>query len=119
MSARQVLLLVRKDLRRRLRSPLSTILVLVFPLVLASILAMAFGAGETKVPKVRLLIDDRDGGLVGNLVAQAFARPEVAQYFEVEKAGPDALQKLEEEDFAALLRLPAGLTEGVLDGRAV
>ena len=116
MSARQVLLLVRKDLRRRLRSPLSTILVLVFPLVLAGILAMAFGAGGTEAPKIRLLIDDQDGGLVGNLVAQAFARPEAAQYFEVKKAGPDALEKLEEEDFAALLRLPPGLTEGVLDG---
>lgn len=119
MSARQVLLLVRKDLRRRLRSPLSTILVLVFPLVLAGILAMAFGAGETKAPKVRLLIDDRDGGLVGALVAQAFARPEAAQYFEVEKAGPDALQRLEKGELSALLRLPRGLTDGVLEGRAV
>ncbi|MFL6289788.1 MAG: ABC transporter permease, partial [Thermoanaerobaculia bacterium] len=119
MSARQVLLLVRKDLRRRLRSPLSTILVLVFPLVLAGILAMAFGAGETKAPKVRLLIDDRDGGLVGSLVAQAFARPEAAQYFEVEKAGSDALERLEKGEFSALLRLPPGLTDGVLEGRAV
>jgi ABC-2 type transport system permease protein len=118
LSARQVLLLVRKDLRRRLRSPLSTILVLVFPLVLAGILAMAFGAGETRAPKVRLLIDDRDGGLVGSLVAQAFARPEAAEYFEVEKAGPDALERLEKEGFAALLRLPAGLTDAVLEGRA-
>lgn len=119
MSARQVLLLVRKDLRRRLRSPLSTILVLVFPLVLAGILAMAFGAGETKAPKVRLLIDDRDGELVSSLVAQAFARPEAAQYFEVEKAGLDALERLEKGEFSALLRLPRGLTDGVLEGRAV
>ncbi len=119
MNARQALLLVRKDLRRRLRSPLSTILVLVFPLVLASILAMAFGAGETRAPKVRLLIDDQDGELVGSLVAQAFARPEAAQYFEVETAGPDALERLEKGEFSALLRLPKGLTDALLDGRAV
>ncbi len=119
MNGRQALLLVRKDLRRRLRSPLSTILVLVFPLVLAGILAMAFGAGETRAPKVRLLIDDQDGELVGSLVAQAFARPEAAQYFEVEKAGPDALERLEKGEFSALLRLPEGLTDALLDGRAV
>jgi ABC-2 type transport system permease protein len=119
LNARQALLLVRKDLRRRLRSPLSTILVLVFPLVLAGILAMAFGAGETKAPKVRLLIDDQDGELVGSLVAQAFARPEATEYFEVEKAGADALERLEKGEFSALLRLPRGLTDGVLDGRAV
>ncbi|MEA2562020.1 MAG: linearmycin/streptolysin transport system permease protein [Acidobacteriota bacterium] len=118
MNARQGFLLVRKDLRRRLRSPLSTILVLVFPLVLASILAMAFGAGETRAPKVRLLIDDQDGKLVGSLVAQAFARPEAAQYFEVEKAGPDALERLEKGEFSALLRLPEGLTDALLEGRA-
>jgi ABC-2 type transport system permease protein len=118
LNARQGFLLVRKDLRRRLRSPLSTILVLVFPLVLASILAMAFGAGETRAPKVRLLIDDQDGKLVGSLVAQAFARPEAAQYFEVEKAGPDALERLEKGEFSALLRLPEGLTDALLEGRA-
>lgn len=123
MSARQVLLLVRKDLRRRLRSPLSTILVLVFPLVLAGILAMAFGAGETEVPKVRLLLDDQDGGLAGMLVSQAFSSPQAAAYFEVQKvdegtAGDDALAKLEKEEFSALLRLPPGLTDAILDGRA-
>jgi len=119
LNARQVLLLVRKDLQRRLRSPLSTILVLVFPLVLAGILGMAFGAGETEVPKVRLLLDNQDGDFVGSLVAQAFARPESAQYFDVEKAGADALKRLEEGQFSALLHLPPDLTEGLLDGRAV
>lgn len=118
MSARQVLLLVRKDLQRRLRSPLSTLLVLVFPLVLAGILAMAFGAGETEAPKVRLLLDDRDGGLAGTLVSQAFSSPQAAPYFEVEKAGDDALERLEKDEFSALLRLPPGLTGAILDGRA-
>lgn len=119
MNGRQIVLLVRKDLLRRLRNPLSTILVLAFPLIFAGILALAFGTGGTKAPKVRLLIDDQDGGLVGTLVSQAFARPETAQYFEVEKAGPDALTKLEKGEFSALLRLPKNLTQGLLDGRAV
>jgi len=119
LNARQIVLLVRKDLLRRLRNPLSTILVLAFPLIFAGILTMAFGTGETKAPKVRLLIDNQDVGIAGTLISQAFARPEAAQYFEVEKAGPDALAKLEKEEFAALLRLPKDLTQALFDGRAV
>ncbi|HYN20295.1 MAG TPA: ABC transporter permease [Thermoanaerobaculia bacterium] len=115
---RQIFLLVRKDLQRRLRSPLSTLLVLSLPLLLGGILALAFGGGEAKAPKVRLLLDDQDGGLVGSLVAQAFASQQAAEFFEVEKAGEDALAKLEEEEFSALLRLPPGFTEAILDGRA-
>jgi ABC-2 type transport system permease protein len=118
MNTRQIFLLVHKDLQRRLRSPLSTLLVLSLPLLLGGILALAFGGGEAKAPKVRLLIDDQDGDLIGSLVSQAFARPESAEYFEVEKAGPDALQKLEKEEFSALLRIPKDFSEAILDGRA-
>jgi ABC-2 type transport system permease protein len=117
LNARQILLLVRKDLRRRLRSPLSTLVILAFPLILSGIMALAFGARDTKPPKVRLLLDDRDGGLAGTLISSAFSRPEAAPYFEVEKAGPDALERLEKDGFSAILRLPAGLTNALLDGR--
>ena len=119
MNGRQIVLLVRKDLLRRLRNPLSTILVLAFPLIFAGILTLAFGTGGTQTPKVRLLIDNQDGGLLGTLVSQAFTRPESAQYFEVEKAGPDALTRLEKGEFSALLRIPKNLTQAFLDGRAV
>jgi ABC-2 type transport system permease protein len=119
LNGRQIVLLVRKDLLRRLRNPLSTILVLAFPLIFAVILALAFGTGGTKAPKVRLLIDDRDGGLAGLLVSQAFTRSEAAQFYEVEKAGPDAMKRLEDGQFSALLRLPPGFTQGLLDGRPV
>jgi ABC-2 type transport system permease protein len=117
LNGRQVVLLVQKDLRRRVRSPLSTLVILAFPLVLSGIIALAFGARDTKPPKVRLLLDDQDGGMAGSLISSAFTRPEAAPYFEVEKAGSDALQRLEKDNFSAILRLPAGLTDALLDGR--
>jgi ABC-2 type transport system permease protein len=123
---RILLAMVGKDLRRRLRSPLPTILLLLFPLLFAGLIALTFGSG-TEVPKVRLLIDDRDGGLVGQLVTAAFERPETREYFEVKtlpgvpktgdagNAGDAAI--LEQEEATALLRLPVGLTGDVLAGR--
>jgi len=119
---RILLAMVAKDLRRRLRSPLPTILLLLFPLLFAGLIALTFGGGETKVPKVRLLIEDHDGGLVGQLVTAAFEREEVQKYFEI-KILPDAEKRtpaaalLEKEDATALLRLPAGLSNDVLAGR--
>jgi ABC-2 type transport system permease protein len=120
---RILLAMVGKDLRRRVRSPLATILLLLFPVIFAGLVAMTFGGAEPKVPKVRLLIEDRDGGLVAQLVTSAFQRNEAAQYFETEKVesvagrrGEDAAL-LEEKAAAALLRLPAGFSDDVLAGR--
>ncbi len=117
---RILLAMVGKDLRRRLRSPLPTILLLLFPLLFAGLIALTFGGG-TEVPKVRLLIDDRDGGLVGRLVTAAFSRGEAQTYFEV-KTLPGVppvgdAKLLENEEATALLRLPAGLSDDLFAGR--
>jgi ABC-2 type transport system permease protein len=123
---RLLLAMVGKDLRRRLRSPLPTLLLLAFPLIFAGLIALTFGGG-TKVPKVRLLIADDDDSLVGRLVTAAFSRGEAQEHFEVKvlpKSEPKAekvvggdLALLEREAAAALLRLPAGLSGDLLAGR--
>ena len=117
---RLLLAMVSKDLRRRARSPLPTLLLLAFPLIFAGLLALTFGGGGDKVPKVRLLIDDRDAGLVGQLVSAAFQQGDAQKYFEVKKvekgSGPPAAL-LEREDATALLRLPVGLSDDVFAGR--
>jgi ABC-2 type transport system permease protein len=124
---RILLAMVGKDLRRRARSPLPTILLLAFPLIFAGLIALTFGGRETKVPKVRLLLDDRDGGLVGRLVASAFQQGDAQKYFEVKAVqdiGQDsgtvtdsAAALIEREEATALLRLPAGLSDDVFAGR--
>jgi len=117
---RVLLSMVGKDLRRRVRSPLPTLILLLFPVIFAGLIAITFGGSETKVPKVRLLIEDRDGGLVAQLVTAAFQRNEAAKYFETEKVenvAGDGAALLEEKEATALLRLPAGFSDAVLAGR--
>jgi ABC-2 type transport system permease protein len=118
---RVLLAMVGKDLRRRARSPLPTILLILFPLIFSGLIALTFGGGETKVPKVHLLIEDRDGGLVGQLVTAAFQQGEAQKYFEVKKVENvtgDGGALLEKEEATALLRLPVGLSADLLAGRA-
>jgi ABC-2 type transport system permease protein len=117
---RVVASMVAKDLRRRLRAPAPALVMLVFPLFFAGLVALTFGAGEGKVPKVRLLLEDRDQGLAGRLLSAAFEQGEAQRYFEVqrvEKVAGDGGSLLEQRGAAALLRLPPGLTDDVLAGR--
>ena len=124
---RILLAMVGKDLRRRIRAPLATILLLLFPVIFSGLIAVTFGTGETKVPKVRLLLEDRDGGLVGQLVMSSFQQEQAQKYFEVKKVEPQDPKtppsaagdtaRLEEAEATALLRLPAGFSDDVLAGR--
>ena len=110
--------MVAKDLQRRRRAPLGVILILAFPLVFAGILALSFGsASEPKVPKVHLLIEDRDDGLVAKLVRSAFTAEQAEKYFEVEAVGAEGRQRMEDGEASALLRIPEGFSRDVLDGR--
>lgn len=110
--------MVIKDLRRQRRAPLAILLMLSFPLVFAGLLALSFGGGgDSSVPKVHLLIEDRDGGLAGNLVRSAFTADQAAEYFDIETVGEEGLERMEAGEASALLRLPENFTEDLLEGR--
>jgi len=115
---RTILSMVEKDLRRRWRNPLASLVLLAFPVIFAGILALTFGGGK-EVPKVRLLIADRDETFLSDLVVSAFARPESAQYFDSRKLekGEDGRALLEKEEATAVLEIPAGFSDALLAGR--
>jgi hypothetical protein len=78
--------LVAKDLKRKFRSPLGLIAVLSFPLLFAGLLALAFGRGDG-IPKVRMLVDNEDDGLIANGVASVFTSQQASTYFDA-RASP-------------------------------
>lgn len=117
---RTVARLVAKDLLRRIRSPLSILVTLAFPVLFAGMLALVFGGGGEAVPKVRLLVEDRDGGLLANALKSAFTSRQMGRFFEVRnvKAG-EGRGLIEAGDASALLVLPEGLTRDLIDGNPV
>ena len=111
--------LVAKDLKRKARSPLGFLAALAFPLVFAGLIALAFGRGDA-VPKVRMLVDNEDGGLLGNALASAFTSQQAAAYFDGKTVGAAEGRKLMEEGKAsAFLTIPPHFTNDVLDGKPV
>jgi ABC-2 type transport system permease protein len=109
--------MVRKDLRRRLRRPLGYLLMLSFPPIFAGMLALAFGTGEVRLPRVHLLVEDRDEGFLGDLLMSGMTSPEFAEHFEVESVGPEGMARMEAGEASALLILPETFTDDLLDGR--
>src|SRR5262249_55664215 len=108
--------LVTKDLKRKARSPLGFLAALAFPLVFAGMISLAFGRGNT-VPKVRMLVDNEDGGLLGNALASAFTSQQAAAYFDGKSVGAAEGRALMEAGKAsAFLTIPPHFTQDVLDG---
>jgi ABC-2 type transport system permease protein len=116
----RLLLLVSKDLKRKLRAPVGLAVLLAFPIVFAGMLALVFGSGGENVPKVRLLVENRDDGFLASALASAFTSKQMAEHFDVRtmgkgKGGP----AIEAGEGSALLVLPEHLTQDVLDGKPV
>ena len=111
--------LVAKDLKRKIRSPLGLIAALSFPLLFAGMIALAFGKGNS-IPKVRMLVDNEDNGLLANGVASMFTSQQAAKYFDgktVTAAEGHAL--MESGKASALLTIPKGFSKDVIDGKRV
>ena len=113
----RLLLLVVKDLKRKLREPVGLAVLLAFPLVFAGMLALVFGSGGDGTPKVRLVVENRDTGFVASGLTSAFTSQRMAEHFDVRTvAKGEGAAILEAGDASALLVLPERLTENVLDG---
>ena len=112
---RRVWLMAKKDLLRQLRSPLAMSMVLAFPIVFAGLLALAFGRGGG-MPKVHLLVEDRDESVLSGLLVGALGSEQMGQFFRVEEAGADGLARMENGEASALLRIPESFADDLLAG---
>jgi len=112
-------LMVRKDLLRQVRSPLGMSLVLAFPLVFSALLALTFGTGGDRVPRVRLLVENRDGEFLSSVLLSAFSSEQMGKFFDVSDVGEQGREMMEQGEASALLIIPAGFSRDLLDGTPV
>ncbi len=106
---------VRKDLLRRVRSPLAPVIMLLFPVVFSLLIGLAFGSHGEKIAPVKIAVVDEDGGFLSNLIRSSFTQNQAAGRFELVLA-PDSLAGLrlvEANKVSAMLRIPAGFSDSV------
>jgi len=110
-----------KDLRRRLADPVALAIWIGLPLLLAVLITLANGGGES-VPTARVLLvnqDDSDFGdlIVGALTRGGFSDEVLVDFEEVDLATGE--ERIADGDASALLILPAGFSSALLEDQPV
>lgn len=110
-----VLAILRRDLVRMARSPLRTATLFAVPLLLAAIMALAFGGGSGSAITMTVLVWDQDQTLLTGLLKGA---SDVDPRLELRWVEDDeGRQAMEAGEASALLHIPAGFTADYLAGR--
>ncbi len=116
---RRILIIVANDLRRRVRRPLSVVLMMIIPISITLIIGLVFGSsGDADIPRIKVLIADRDGGFFTRLIEQSMAQGDLADMIELVKEEPEeAARMMEKGEASAMIEIPEGFTDDLLDGR--
>ena len=108
-----------KDLRRRIRDPLALVLWLGIPLVILTILLLAFGGSGSGKPQARLLVADLDDSFLSGALSTAFGQGPLAEIVIVEAVElEEGKRKIGKGEGSALLVIPEGFGDAVLSGES-
>jgi ABC-2 type transport system permease protein len=110
-----------RDLKRTANAPVGTFLMLLIPLILSGIIGLAFGSGGDgqTLPKVELLVLDRDDGFLSRFFSTALSQEQASEHLAVEYVGEEGHDLIRQGKASALLILPEGMTDSLLSGGAV
>ena len=106
----------QKDLQRALRDPVGLLLWMGIPLVIGSLIALAFGGTNGPAPQAHVLVVDQDESFLSNLLLNALTQAGdsdgliQAEQVELE----EGRRRIDDGDGSALLVIPEGFGEAVL-----
>jgi len=110
--------LIRKDLLRRWRSPLSTIVMIVFPLFMSLAIGSISGGGGggSEFPRIKILLQNNDeDGFLSNAIMGMAGQGEGQEYLEVVAVGDEGTEMMEEGKASAMVVLPDSFTTKVFN----
>jgi ABC-2 type transport system permease protein len=117
----KILLIVRNDMRRRLRNPLSIVCMLFIPLGLTLVVGLVFGGhGEVAISHIPVLLVDNDKGIASRFLKQGMQQGKLAELVDVVEVDSVAGRALMDKGKAsALIEIPKGFTSRILDRKPV
>ena len=114
----RILLLVKKDFQKKWKNPFIILGFTLIPLMFTLIFGMVFGtSGETKLPKIQVLVVDLDKSLLSQFVQGALTQGELREMIELSPmdSEADARKRLDEGKASALLVIPADFGSDVIE----
>jgi ABC-type Na+ efflux pump permease subunit len=114
-------LIVRNDLKRRLRSPVSIVCMFLIPLGLTLLVGLVFGRhGAVELSHIKVLVADGDKGFAARFLMQGMKQGTLAELIDLVEVDPAEGRSLMDRGKAsALIEIPDGFTTGILDGHPV
>jgi ABC-2 type transport system permease protein len=111
-------LIVRNDMKRRLRSPVSIICMLLIPIGITLLVGLVFGRqGTVELAHIKVLVADADGGFAAKFLTQGMKEGRLAELIDLVEVDPAEGRALMDRGKAsALIEIPAGFTARFLDG---
>ncbi len=115
------LLTAKKDLRRHMRDPVSLLLWLGIPLAIAGLIRLAFGGGGDGAGlRAHVLVVDLDQSFLSQFLLGAMGQQQGGELpFEAEAVDlEEGRRRIDDGDGSALLIIPEGFAEAVLEEQA-
>jgi ABC-type Na+ efflux pump permease subunit len=109
---RYLIVAAAKDIRRRLKDPAALAFWVALPLLLGGLLSFVLG-DNAPPPRATVLIADEDATFISGLLPTALERAPVLDVQSVSVA--DGRRRIDDGDASALLIVPAGFGQAVLD----
>ncbi len=109
-------LTAERDLRRLLRDPWKLGLWLCVPLLIGVLMTSVMGGAGGMKPQALLFIEDQDDTFLSGLLVNVFSSDQMSELVLIEHLdGEAALERLNDNDGTAFLRIPEGFGDAVLD----
>jgi ABC-2 type transport system permease protein len=109
--------LILKDLTRRWRSPVPTVVMLIFPLFMTLMIGtISSGFSDEKTPRIKVFLLDRDDSALTRFILGGFQQEEMIKRFDGVVVGEEGFALMEKGDASALVVFPKGFSDSLLVG---
>ncbi|HOW84841.1 MAG TPA: ABC transporter permease [Candidatus Aminicenantes bacterium] len=117
---RRLLLVLRNDVRRHLKSPAAILIYIAIPMVMTALIGIIFAprTEESTLPPIRVVLVDHDKNLASRLLLGAFDADEVKKMLEVTVSDEaEGRRRMEKGQASAIVIIPEKFTLDLLDAR--
>lgn len=118
MRLRRIFLIFKNDAKRRLKYPLSIIVLMIIPLIITGIIGAVFnpGDGQYTLPGIRVLIADNDKNIGSKMFMNAFSASELEEMFDITMTDEmEGRRLISRGKASALIIIPEKFSENIIN----
>jgi ABC-2 type transport system permease protein len=119
---RRLLLILKNDVRRHLKSPLAIVIYIIIPIAMTGLIGMIFTPSPegNELPPIQVVLVDKDKGLASRLFLGAFDADQMKKMFQVTVADEvEGRKRMEKGKASAMVVIPERFTLDLLEIKPV